>query len=64
MERIKMQRSVWWPIKLKQGQTVSFQGKTYKVVSQTEKPSDSWCFRMRYYTSLIETEMESQNGIN
>lgn len=23
MERIKMQRSVWWPIKLKQGQTIN-----------------------------------------
>lgn len=54
MERIKMQRSVWWPCKLIIGDKVHFDGKTYQVMSQNASPQDSYHFKNRFYTFLLE----------
>lgn len=50
-----MSRNVWLKRKLSQGDTVQFDGKTWKVLSQIG-PMDSYHFKSRYYTSLYETQ--------
>lgn len=46
-----MSRNVWWHMRLKEGQLVTFQNKTYKVLSQGSQ-MDSYHFKARYYTTL------------
>ena len=49
-----MIRSVWWPDRLKMGQYVLFQGKTYIVLSQSKYRYKSYHFGARFYTDLRE----------
>lgn len=48
-----MSRNVWWPERLKVGQTVVFQNVTYKVLSQSQTATDSYHFKSRFYTTLF-----------
>lgn len=47
-------RNVWWPSRLKLGQSVQFQNKIYRVFSQSETEQNSANFKSRFYTTLIE----------
>lgn len=49
-----MGRNVWWPVRLKVGQIVVYDFKTYKVLAQELQAKDSCHFRARYYTTLSE----------